>query len=61
MEYPSYEKIGEVFKMKKADVQQLYKEVKRKRFMALKQQQSSLFEDTKSKGCRTCGKITWKP
>lgn len=49
--------------MKKHDVQALYKDVQRKKSLRRRQnRQTSLFSAEKpNQGCRTCGKVTWKP
>ncbi|WP_226658528.1 hypothetical protein [Pseudalkalibacillus hwajinpoensis] len=43
--------------MKKADLQALYREVKRRR-----RTRKTIINPTKHKsGCKSCGKTTWKP
>ncbi|WP_188696777.1 hypothetical protein [Pullulanibacillus camelliae] len=48
--------------MRKSEVHELYRTVKRRKFNAQKQS-ASLFEPTRPQtgGCQTCGKVTWKP
>ncbi|MYL63576.1 hypothetical protein GLW07_09445 [Bacillus hwajinpoensis] len=44
--------------MKKKDIQALYKEVKRRRRSGL---QETTQPTIKKPGCKSCGKVTWKP
>ncbi len=44
--------------MKKKDIQALYKEVKRRRRSGL---QETTQPTIKKSGCKSCGKVTWKP
>ncbi len=41
--------------MKKKDVQALYREVKRQR------RSGAQIGSVKKSGCKSCGKVTWKP
>jgi hypothetical protein len=43
--------------MKKADLQALYREVKRRR----RSRENTTIPSKKTSGCKSCGKTTWKP
>ncbi|WP_273834668.1 hypothetical protein [Guptibacillus sedimenti] len=43
--------------MKKADIQALYREVKRRK----RSHKNTTIPRKKSSGCKSCGKTTWRP
>ncbi|GGH83953.1 hypothetical protein JOD43_000770 [Pullulanibacillus pueri] len=47
--------------MRKYEVRELYKQVKRKRFQEQRKPHSLFETEKKNGGCQSCGKVTWKP
>ncbi|MGC4375450.1 hypothetical protein WD019_00725 [Fictibacillus sp. Mic-4] len=46
--------------MKKSNIHELYREVKRRKTKEAAAKKT-LFTPKKKKGCKNCGKVTWKP